>query len=354
MRRPPTLIQDRRDTGDDWRWFAALMCMCLFIPEFVQTGTHIWNIAARAGYPPSMKPVSIVNWLFLVRSIVFAGTALALVHRSRTVVIWMAALFLLSAIGMTVGLKREFQLFSNSLPTPFSFGTDPSDPVAIIKTIYDWSGQRLPWIAMFAAGVWCRRADRRGVVYRTRTWAIMAAAWCLGDCAVLWSGSNVLCWYFDPMIPRPISLMLIIGLPFALVLTVVLLLKRSRFARTLALLFAGASLAGTCISAYWWCLMHRRTFAYFQHGPYFGMAPWTQSLFDAYFIAPISAVGPWLIIACFARWAPMSNPPEDASPFPRRYCGRCGYNLHALTTTRCPECGETFEPVATAQSEPRS
>ena len=37
----------------------------------------------------------------------------------------------------------------------------------------------------------------------------------------------------------------------------------------------------------------------------------------------------------------MRLPPEDGTPYPRRYCGNCYYNLHGLDTAeRCPECGE--------------
>src|SRR5690242_10892647 len=29
----------------------------------------------------------------------------------------------------------------------------------------------------------------------------------------------------------------------------------------------------------------------------------------------------------------------------RMYCRGCGYNLHALTVLRCPECGRAFDPA---------
>jgi len=32
--------------------------------------------------------------------------------------------------------------------------------------------------------------------------------------------------------------------------------------------------------------------------------------------------------------------------YPEGYCTICGYNLHALTEPRCPECGTPFEPAA--------
>ncbi|MBI4582099.1 MAG: hypothetical protein HY718_20550 [Planctomycetes bacterium] len=46
-----------------------------------------------------------------------------------------------------------------------------------------------------------------------------------------------------------------------------------------------------------------------------------------------------LLIAIYARRYPMRVPPEDGSPWPRRYCGQCGYNLHGIEAAECPECG---------------
>ena len=45
----------------------------------------------------------------------------------------------------------------------------------------------------------------------------------------------------------------------------------------------------------------------------------------------------------YAWKAPMRKPPDDGTPFPRRFCGKCYYNLHGIEANRCPECGTEFE-----------
>jgi hypothetical protein len=60
------------------------------------------------------------------------------------------------------------------------------------------------------------------------------------------------------------------------------------------------------------------------------------------FVQPVAMVGPWLLIALYARYVPMRFPPEDGTSFPRRYCGKCWYNLRGLAPNRCPECGAEF------------
>jgi hypothetical protein len=44
-------------------------------------------------------------------------------------------------------------------------------------------------------------------------------------------------------------------------------------------------------------------------------------------------------------WA-LKNSPRVASPWE---CRRCGYLLFGLTTPRCPECGEAFDPALLEQ-----
>jgi hypothetical protein len=65
--------------------------------------------------------------------------------------------------------------------------------------------------------------------------------------------------------------------------------------------------------------------------------------FTKIFVDSVFTAGPWLLIAVFAWRVPMTRLPEDGSPFPRRYCGKCRYNLHGLDTNVCPECGAKLQ-----------
>ena len=44
---------------------------------------------------------------------------------------------------------------------------------------------------------------------------------------------------------------------------------------------------------------------------------------------------------------PVGEPISDDLP-----CPNCGYNLRALTTRRCPECGEAFDPHRVRRAQP--
>ena len=46
---------------------------------------------------------------------------------------------------------------------------------------------------------------------------------------------------------------------------------------------------------------------------------------------------------CLPQGAKMSAHPANVT-VPPMFCRGCGYNLHALTTPRCPECGRPFDP----------
>ncbi len=57
------------------------------------------------------------------------------------------------------------------------------------------------------------------------------------------------------------------------------------------------------------------------------------------FVYSVMMAGPWVLIAFYAWRVPMRKPADDGSPYPRRYCGNCYYNLYGVDSQRCPECG---------------
>lgn len=64
-----------------------------------------------------------------------------------------------------------------------------------------------------------------------------------------------------------------------------------------------------------------------------------QRAFWSLFVGTVQVAGPWLLIALWAKYYPTRVLAGDGSPFPRRFCGKCHYNLHGIDSTRCPECG---------------
>jgi len=83
--------------------------------------------------------------------------------------------------------------------------------------------------------------------------------------------------------------------------------------------------------------------------PYpFGCFLANETFFGLTFVTPVWLAGPWILIAVFAGRYPKRLPHDDGSPFPRRYCGHCGYNLHGLRDPICPECGQSQSMTHTA------
>lgn len=50
---------------------------------------------------------------------------------------------------------------------------------------------------------------------------------------------------------------------------------------------------------------------------------------------------PWITLACQM---------SESAEIPELYCVHCGYNLHGIESTRCPECGQEFDRAAASTS----
>lgn len=345
MHKARIVTQQSDDRPNDWRWFAALMLMCQFFPVFYTAGLSAWSTATGDRYSYPVFPVNFVTWLWIVRALCFAGLARALIRRSRWAALLIVVLLGLTTWGMVANIIRDIRQHN----PPTSWGIDASDPYTAVWEIFQQYGASLPWLVMLVVGVWRWWAERHGRTTVTRTWVQLAAAWCISSAPALASYNHALFWFTSPGRALPVYSNPALYIPAVMVLSGVLLLMRSRYARTAVLMLVAASVAVTVMDAYLWWLLHHATFGAFAQYDQGTGTPWTRNLFESFFINPIAYVGPWLVIACFARWAPMANPVDDGSPFPRRYCGRCGYNLHGIDSDVCPECGATLaEPEAKA------
>lgn len=180
-------------------------------------------------------------------------------------------------------------------------------------------------------------------------WIYCAAAYCLAWVPAAAIETSMARMTFDPAMPDFTS---IPGSQYAigivdvalLVSTAIFLLRGSRIARSTASMMATVNTVAVVTNWFilaWLvnisidALMYLVPFSTSVDMPY----TCTKHDFMWLFVLPAYYVLPWLLIAGYAWRVPMRKPPEDGTPFPRRYCAKCLYNLYGNKSDRCPECG---------------
>jgi len=139
---------------------------------------------------------------------------------------------------------------------------------------------------------------------------------------------------------------LVSGVPFfsfsylaILLVAILLIFFRNRWAFVPVALLAGCNSIWLLYATFSW----GRTLTELPNGWRF-LA--NSRLFELLCVYPAAEVGPWLLIAVWSWRAMVLSRLEDGSPYPRRYCGRCYYNLHGLESEVCPERGSRLKPPA--------
>lgn len=214
---------------------------------------------------------------------------------------------------------------------------------------------RLPLMLVVVTTLWWSRFQPAWVRRRYPAWVLLASAWVLGSalgpgltsglCAVIdtvyhfWNGS------FGSMTIYLVVQTLTAGIMSTCLLT------GSKHTRLIAVTLATIEIAAVTILTIWGLPNQVRTgiealylSVPFPHDPLPSPFPWGLYLLNSdsfrfLFIDTARQAGPWILIALFAGKYPMRVPPDDGSPFPRRYCGHCWYNLHGIDLSVCPECG---------------
>ena len=241
----------------------------------------------------------------------------------------------------------------SSPPSPF-FAPPEAPPLgdAILVVFYSACVHWL-LLVVLAFAVWLTRPNNRLLKKTTAPWVYCAAAYCLVSILVGYFGHDstaltlagaMFQWTSNPSViflPSVVSAVLLLG-------TAAALLCRWRFARTGALIIAAVNIVG--VWYHWYPLsmlvrlaIHALMMATPLRAQVDESPIWTQYDFLSLFVDPLRLVGPWLLIAIYAWKVPMRQPPDDGTPFPRRFCGNCYYNLRGIEANRCPECGTEFE-----------
>lgn len=344
-RRAQVIVQQEHEPLTDGHRFAAILCFMLFYTWFVAAGTTLWGGETPrsrhigdylAAYPSLTKLAAAVILYLCGRSLWYQG------RFAR----WWALVGVAAVSGVAAAEAASFMEFLASAATmgPLLPGLYSRWQVVSIVA------GMLAWIAVLLLVVWFNGRPCTLGGSRYRPWVPLAVAWCL--CGVLLSIFECdLACHLRPTLE-------ILGLGFVAVpidaslpiLAAVLLLRGRQSARLMALVLAGIAMTLCCYSGFtltWLLQMAIKALLASSIEPVdwyvspfpLGIPFLNQAFFDAVFVQSVAAAGPWLLIAIYAWRIPMKMPPDDGSPFPRRYCGHCQYNLRGIESRRCPECG---------------
>ncbi len=333
---PAILIRTGPDDDRDWRRFVAILCFIEFYCGFVQSGTYAWH---RWNSPRHPSVFFAFSWYFsssslgpnllaIVRSLIFLMVGRALWTEKRAAP-WIWPVVLLSIATITATIWCDWK------------------EVRALSALAGWRGYlmflgntMLPSLRWLAIGCVALLVLGHKKTKRHRAdWVILAATWSLVSSLMVWTSGE---WI---SVPWTAHVLWIVPLIVA-----GLLLPGIHLARTAALAMGLLQLIPNTMAMYTLnLLIYRASQALIFSSLYPAEnplpMPWfvlSRDNFIFVFVESVRLMGPWLLIAWYADRKPMFEFPDDGSPWPRRYCGKCYYNLHGVDADRCPECGATL------------
>lgn len=342
------IVQHGPNEQQHWRRFAAVMCFILFYYHFVTFGSKVWNANQR--------------W---IADIAEPNKALAFVGMITTIAFYLA--------GRTLTLRRTFSVIwliipiTNMILIRVLQAADQSSHGIYIGPFAPYPGIKLqpttaflvelardvPWMGVCVVGLWCSRSAYQAREHKRPVWVWMALAWCAGQLAVLFLHNSI-----EYELRKALASMHAedFALPMSLILpalTILLLYTAKDPARFTSFTHGSISLALAVFNAFWITeLFHspiiallassNEPFNWYIHPLPLGSRFMSHDFFVWVFVEPVLHAGPWFVIAVFVWRAPLRVPADDGSPYPRRYCGHCHYNLQGIASERCPECGRAL------------
>lgn len=334
------VVFDRTELPGDRRRFAAALCFMLFFAKFVFGGTRFWlEISRQLGLRAlgwfefwlavSQLTVGISGYL--------AGRALWRGHRSARW--WLAAVIicLLIEIGVDIGFALSWlQRWPSSDLRELLFVFEQ-------ELIHD----EFPCILAMSATLWLSLGRIPLLSKRYPSWLILAMAWAVGG--LLTPNAFHLPYLTAPFSPAVGYWPWILSKALFF-MALVLMLFRCRRLRMLSIIIAAVqtaifikysvmffpNLVGDSVITLLASARHCRGWP---PSPFpLGVCYLNRTTLQ-YLVQLVLQAGPWILIAIYARKYPMRVPAEDGSPWPRAYCGNCGYNLSGIEPNICPECG---------------
>jgi hypothetical protein len=316
-----TIPQSGIASGPHWRRFAAGLCFIDFYYYLLIAITRLWLFGLR---------ISLV--LMLLRACVMFGLGRAL-WRNRYAILWLVAA---GVVLLSFNLATSIYVYMR-LPIH-------SKILSFVIDVLARNSHDILWLTVLMT-IWFYLVGKRPRRSLGRPeWVLLAVRWSLG-----WLFLSLLClwdrwfWletglgyilkgygYYKPSPPVQAILMII---PLATAICLIMGKRAAVFFATAMFFIEAVPQAQTAYNV---------TQSIYAQNQKSGVSLWMlidQGPFQSAFVQlPYYAV-PWLLIAWFAWRAPMKPLPDDGSPWPRRYCGKCGYNLHGVDGGRCPECG---------------
>jgi hypothetical protein len=348
------IVQEHADQPEQptaWLRFVAVLCFIWFYYAFVGLGNAYWSEGFRFNASAAFEPAAIAQAI-AIGAIYLCGRSLW--YGGRLLRWWLPVAAIVLAIATVLKAQQAYQSFG------YAFGivgmTPPTPLEQWLNAIGHAALPDLPLISVLITACLMTWQPARFMPTRCRPWTVLAAVWIVatGVPYLALTGGYLTHELQTVLQPYGLGYMAVVLELFPYGFTAALVLLGHRLVRTAALIMAGIELAiqirhGWILSRFVYIGI-LALLASTPGGsdswslPYpFGSYLFNQMNFNAIFVNGVFEAGPWLLIAVFAWRVPMPRLPEDGSPFPRRYCGKCRYNLHGLDTNVCPECGAKLQ-----------
>jgi hypothetical protein len=347
MRRATPIVTLHNDgPSQEWHRFTAALCLMSSYTIFVRAGHTLWTKGLNEwhrGQPDRWFYTSLAG-LFMAIVMYLCGRSLW--RGGRWSRFWLIAAFaaILGSTWTTVSYQPFFHYYGPL--NGYSLGGRVSESLGYAIAF----AQDVPFLAVL-----CFSARKAGPgaqrPKQLRIWVQLAAAWCLLSSLLVILGGDFAYYLRSVLDPFHVAFL---AVPLAFILPagagVLLIADLRAAARWLALVVAATVIATAFLNGYVISLLVKVAIDAFlisgipgplpDWSPYpFGCFLANQTFYMSFFVDTVLRAGPWILVAIYARKYPLRVPPDDGSPFPRHYCGHCGYNLHGITHEVCPECG---------------
>jgi len=358
-RRKTVLTVHEHDGLRAARRFVALLCLAEFYVLFVCSGEQYWKeddtywgdaLTSALASEQALLPLFIGSFVFFL-----CGRGLWMGRANWRRWLWFGFLGLSAILTLEISTVIDW----TTIEAAVGFGEDYNRPtLGTLQQAYRVVALHLPILLGLIVLLLAGRIRPHAIAARRAPWVTCAILYCL--CwipTVMYKGAFARAffdWAVGALTNDPFAKFYTVTVHVCLLLMLIgSLISRSWIARTVALVIV------TVNSVILWQEWHLlRDLISIAITSLFHSLPFSESVdrgilvmnHDFFWLAvyPFRYVLPWLLIAIYAWRVPMWMPADDGTPFPRRYCAKCLYNLHGNKKDRCTECGSDLGQALSA------